>query len=254
MTRLRDLDLRRHLTDPALKAAFVTPMFDIVAPRYDDFTRLFSFGMDRGWKKAMMARALAAVPEPRVAVDLASGTGDLAHAVASGTRGCRVAGLDASPAMIAFAKARLAASPEPLASRIEFAVGDLGSIPRGDASVDLITAGYAYRNGPPLEDALRESARVLCPGGVIAVLDFYRPAHPLWRELFLGYLRAAGNAVGWWWHREPVVYGYIAESIRAFVTANEFSNALRQAGFDLIEEVDRLGGGIAIHIARRREK
>jgi demethylmenaquinone methyltransferase/2-methoxy-6-polyprenyl-1,4-benzoquinol methylase len=251
MARLRDLDLERHLADPALKPRFVTPMFDIVAPRYDDFTRLFSFGMDRGWKSELVGLAVAGAPAPAQVIDLACGTGDLAIAVATAVPGARVLGVDASQEMIAFARARLSAERAQVAGRITAIPGDLGAIPAATGSVDLVTAGYAFRNGPPLSDTLREAARVLRPGGILASLDFYRPSAPVWRQLLLGYLRAAGNLVGWWWHREPIVYGYIAASIDAFVSAEEFTAALAGSGFEGVQCYRRLGGGVALHIARR---
>jgi demethylmenaquinone methyltransferase/2-methoxy-6-polyprenyl-1,4-benzoquinol methylase len=253
MVPLRDLDLRAHLADPALKPKFVTPMFDLVAPRYDDFTRLFSFGMDRAWKGELLDAAFAARPDPTDALDLACGTGDLAIAVARRTPAARVLGVDASREMLAFAAARITAEGNAIAARTAAVYGDLGSIPAPDHSADLITAGYAFRNGPPIAAALAEARRVLRPGGVLAVLDFYRPASVIWRVLFLGYLRAAGNIVGWSWHRQPVAYGYIASSVEAFVSAEEFSAALTSSGFELISVRRKILGGIAIHVARLPE-
>jgi demethylmenaquinone methyltransferase/2-methoxy-6-polyprenyl-1,4-benzoquinol methylase len=120
-----------------------------------------------------------------------------------------------------------------------------------EASVDVVTAGYALRNVPDFRKALSEIARVLKPGGRLFTLDFYRPASPIWRRAFLAYLSAAGNAVGWLWHREPVVYGYIAHSVDHFVSIDAFNAALAETGF-LVEHVHRkLLGGIAIHHARR---
>lgn len=263
MPRLGDLDLDRHLREPAIKAEFVTPMFDLIAPRYDAFTRLFSFGMDRGWKRELVAAAMAewraghaqrrsASDGSISVVDLACGTGDIAFSIASAASRANVIGIDASPEMIARARAAegaARASGERGAAR--FVVGDLGATGLPDQSADIVTAGYAYRNGPPLQHALAESARILRPGGVLAVLDFYKPANPVWRALLLTYLRWAGNAVGWWWHREPVVYGYIAKSIDAFVTAAEFTRALQATGFRPVLVRHKLGGGVAIHIATR---
>ena len=269
MKRLRDLDLKRHLGDPALKAAFVTPMFDLIAPRYDAFTRLFSFGMDASWKRALLAHALTAQGDVHYALDLACGTGDLAFAVAAARRAARVAGVDASQEMLVLARARVdkgradagradaggadagGADIADIADRVRFLHGDLSALPASDRSADLITCGYGFRNAN-FAPALRECARVLRPRGVLAVLDFYRPQARLWRTLFLGYLRAAGNIVGWWWHREPVVYGYIAHSIDAYISAAEFTRTADSAGFDLVRLETHLGGGVAIHILRRR--
>jgi demethylmenaquinone methyltransferase/2-methoxy-6-polyprenyl-1,4-benzoquinol methylase len=247
MTRLRDLDLQRHLADPAIRQRFVTPMFDLIAPRYDAFTRRFSFGMDARWKRRLVAQVAEHAPRAATVLDLACGTGDLAFAVTRILPHAHVTGLDASANMIALAADRTTGGSTP-----RFRVGDLGAIPAGTASVDVVTAGYGYRNVPDHRAALREAARVLRPGGTLATLDFYRPASPLWRALFLGYLRTAGDAVGWLWHREPVAYGYIAPSIDAFVSWQQFSRDLDAAGFDLTH-VDRfLLGGVAIHLATRR--
>jgi ubiquinone/menaquinone biosynthesis methyltransferase len=245
MARLRDFDMAAHVADPARKAAFVTPMFDLIAPRYDDFTRRFSFGMDSGWKRSLIDRALTHSPAPRDVVDLACGTGDLGAAVATRVADARVTGVDASREMLGLARQR--------GTAVTFRDADLAQLPFADASVDLMTAGYAFRNGL-LAPSLAECARVARPGAVLAVLDFYRPVRAVWRTLFLAYLRAAGNIVGWWWHREPVAYGYIAHSIDTYVSVAGFSDAARLAGFEPIEVGSFLGGGVAIHILRRRNE
>ncbi|MFI5311037.1 MAG: ubiquinone/menaquinone biosynthesis methyltransferase [Gemmatimonadales bacterium] len=246
MARLRDLDLDRHLADPALKQRFVTPMFDLVAPRYDKFTRTFSYGMDQTWKAMLVSDLAARTPAGARILDLACGTGDLAFAVAAVIPGARVTGVDASARMIDLARERASTPAAPA-----FVVGDMTHLDLADGTVDAISAGYAFRNAPDHLTALREAARVLRPGGVMVTLDFYRPASPLWRALLLGYLRAAGNTVGWWWHREPVAYGYIAPSIAAFVSWQEFNEALAATGFD-VDRVRRFVlGGVAIHVSVR---
>lgn len=248
---LAAMDLASHLADPARKQAFVTPMFDVIAPRYDAFTRAFSFGMDARWKRDLVDAALAALPTPSDAhavVDLACGTGDLAMAVAARCPAARVLGVDAAPRMIAEAARRNAAA----APRVTFAVGDAMRLDLPDASVDLLTAGYCYRNVPDWHAALREAARVLRPGGIFADLDFFRPSFAPWRALFLWYLRRAGDVVGWAWHRAPVVYGYIAPSIAGFCTRDAFTEGLRAAGFEPVAVRSHLGGGVALHVARKR--
>ena len=248
---LRHLDVDEHLADPALKQRFVTPMFDIIAPRYDQFTRLFSFGMDRGWKAELLDDAVAAAPAEAVVVDLACGTGDLAFAIAERVAGARVSGVDASPRMIEGAKARRRARAGGAAGRVAFRIGDMTRLDVPDASVDILTAGYGFRNVPDFRVALAEAARVLQPGGRLLTLDFYRPRSAFWRVLFLGYLRVAGDLVGWLWHREPVVYGYIARSIDSFVSVTDFSEALESSGFAVERVSVKLFGGVAIHVARK---
>jgi len=224
-------------------------MFDIIAPRYDRFTRVFSFGMDRRWKTDVISWMRTAVAPSSRVLDLACGTGDLAFAAGRRASHGSVVGIDASSKMIELARGR--ADREAPLNNVRFEVGDIASLNVDAASVDVVTAGYALRNVPDYAQAIQEIARVLKPGGVLATLDFYRPERAVWRSLFLGYLTLAGNWVGWLWHREPVVYGYIAPSIDHFVSWQRFSATLEQHGL-LVEAVHtKLLGGVAIHFARR---
>jgi ubiquinone/menaquinone biosynthesis methyltransferase len=241
---LRGMSLERHLSDPALKQQFVTPMFDIIASRYDEFTRLFSFGLDRHWKSQLLSELESHVGPNTRALDLACGTGDLTFALAA--KGAQVTGVDASPRMIEAATQR---SRGPLSP--SFVVGDMTALDVSDASIDIVTAGYALRNVPDVRRGLREIARVVRRGGRLLTLDFYRPTNVVWRQVFLTYLSAAGNTVGWLWHREPVVYGYIARSVDHFVSIQEFSAALAEAGFAVERVYSHLHGGIAVHHALR---
>ncbi len=247
--RLAELDLEAHLADPALKQRFVTPMFDLIAPRYDRFTRAFSFGMDRRWKGELMAWVTQTLaPDARV-LDLACGTGDLAFAAATRAARGEVVGIDTSASMIAIARDR--ARSEAPHGKVRFAVGDISSLAEESASVDAVTAGYALRNVPDYERVIAEVARVLKPGGRFATLDFYRPESLIWRRLFLGYLTVAGNWVGWLWHREPVAYGYIAPSIDHFVSWQRFTRSLEKHGLRVEHVRTKLLGGVALHFARR---
>ncbi len=245
---LREMDLEAHLADPALKQRFVTPMFDVIAPRYDDFTRIFSLGMDRGWKRELVAEARRVTSAGATVLDLACGTGDLAFDIAKAIPGARVTGVDASAGMIEAAARRATGEGPP---GVSFAVGDMTSIDAPAGSVNLITAGYGFRNVPDHRAALREAARALAPGGYLLTLDFYRPENRLWRRLLVAYLTIAGGVVGWLWHRVPVVYAYLGPSVEHFVSWEQFARDLREAGF-VVERVERkVLGGIAIHVARR---
>jgi len=248
LARFRAQDLDAAMADVARKQGLVTPMFDVIAPRYDAFTRLFSFGMDASWKRDLIAATTIHARAARTALDIACGTGDLGIALATALPALRVTGVDPSVEMLRLAGTRTGTDAE---RRVTYAVGEFAALPSETASVDVITAGYGFRNAPDLDAAIRECARVLRPGGTLGSLDFFLPTNALWRELFLWYLRLAGNLVGWWWHRTPAIYGYIARSIDSFVTSDEFSARLRAHGFVLIESRQMLLGGIGLHIARR---
>lgn len=242
---LRHLDAAKHLDDPATKQRYVTAVFDLVAPRYDDFTRWFSFGMDERWKRELVHLALAASERAggsAIVADLASGTGDIAFALAD--QGRFVVAIDASKEMLTHAATRGLGSN---GAGPRLAGGDMTALPIPTASVDVVTVGYGLRNASQLGASLDEIARVLRPGGHVIALDFYKPRSAVWRTLFLNYLAVAGSIYGWVLHREPAAYGYIARSISRYITATELSDALVRRGFVVYEERRRLIGGIAIH-------
>ena len=245
---LRDLDVERYLGDPALRQSYVTPMFDLIAPRYDDFTRVFSFGMDRGWKDSLVDMARTTVVPGGLVADVATGTGDLAYAVAQSRPDLRVAAVDVSTEMLSRARRR---GESAASSNVRVSGGDLSALPFASRSLDGVTAGYALRNTPDWNASIAELARVLKPGGRLFTLDFYQPPFAPWRTLFLGWLAFSGRAVGWWWHREPMAYGYIAHSIEHFTTAQRFSEALESNGFKVLATESHLGGGIVLHHAQR---
>lgn len=244
---LRGMDLREQFADPGRRQRFVTRMFDIIAPRYDRFTRVFSYDMDASWKQELLS-FLPSLANGEIAADLACGTGDLALAVAGRSPGASVIGVDASARMIEQARER------GHSAGVAFGVGDMIRLPFADGSLRALTVGYGFRNVPDWGVAVAEAARVLAPGGTLLVLDFYRPRSALWRALFLGYLRVAGHLIGWLWHGEGIVYGYIAPSIAAFVDAETFAGALREKGFEVAAVREKLWGGVALHAARRQRR
>lgn len=223
-------------------------MFDLVAPRYDRFTRWFSYGMDSGWKRGLIRQAISVLPDGGTVVDLACGTGDLTRAARRhGGTAVRCIGVDPSSKMLELARRRSMAP----SSRITYLRGDMMTVPLATGCADVVTIGYGLRNVPDHRAALQEVSRILKSGGWLLTLDFYLPERSIWRRLFLGYLAVAGNAYGWMWHREPAAYGYIAKSIRAFVTPTAFERSLREAGFQTVLAEAKLLGGICIHAARK---
>lgn len=244
-------NLATYLADPARKQELVTPLFDLIAPGYDRFTRAFSYGMDARWKRQLvgwLARDMGAERALSV-LDVACGTGDLAVATVRALPQARVHGIDVSLSMLEIARSRVDRRAQ---DRLSFAFGDFMKLEAESASLDVVTAGYAIRNAPDPQLALGELARVLRPGGRLYVLDFYRPAPRLWRGLYLAYLRAAGAAVGWWWHRAPAAYEYIAASIASYVSWEEFTVWLTAAGLRVDTVAPRVAGGVALISAERR--
>ena len=241
------MDIGAHLDDKARKTKYVRTIFDTIAPGYDKFARVFSFGMDKSWKAILTAEAAKRAVERATIVDLACGTGDFGIELARCTSARFVVGLDLSPQMLSEAKERIAGK----GSRLMLAACDMLNLCLNDKSVDVVSIGYGLRNTADVAMALREIARVLRPGGILVNLDFHRPVGAFRRELFLWYMWNAGRLAGWLWHREPVTYGYLAASIRRYLTIPEFEKELACAGFQIEWRTSRLGGAIGMHVARR---
>ena len=148
------------------KTRSVQAMFDVIAPRYDLVNRVMTFRMDVGWRRRTVS-ALG-LPPGAVVVDLACGTGDLAADLAE--RGLVPIGADLSFGMLAAAPRRFA--------RIQ---SDGAALPMPDASVDGVTCGFALRNFTDLRATFAEMARVVRPGGRIALLEVATPPNPVLR-------------------------------------------------------------------------
>lgn len=224
------------------KRRYVRSLFATIADRYDLITIVLSYGQDRRWKRRLV-RLSAPRPGDR-ALDLATGTGDLAFALAR--RGVTVVGLDVTRRMIELARAKAPGGPAPA-----FLVGDMVALPFAPASFDLITVGYGLRNVPDLEAALDEMLRVLKPGGRALSLDFNRPGNPLVRNLYLRYLSIVGGLLGWTLHRDPDTYRYIPASIRTYPGDAGVAALMQARGFTRVRRYPVLWGLMTIHHAFR---
>ena len=244
--RLRDFDL----SDPSAKREYNRKLFSPVAEVYPLVTRLLSFGRDAAWKRDLILR-LPADGVARV-LDLACGPGDLTFRLALRYPEAEIVGIDLSPAMLSRAALALDASPNELRRRISFFEEDMNQLPFDAASFDLITGGYALRNSPDLEKSLNEIFRMLKPGGRAAFLDFSRSRRRWISRVQTGLMNFWGRLWGRLLHRNPEVYGYIAESLKAFPDVAAFSRMLDQAGFELLLSRAYMFGMLRITMIRRR--
>jgi demethylmenaquinone methyltransferase / 2-methoxy-6-polyprenyl-1,4-benzoquinol methylase len=239
------MSLRERIATPDGKRRLVRAIFATIADRYDFITVVLSYGQDRRWKRRLIDLA---APRPGArALDLATGTGDLAFALAS--RGTRVVGLDITFRMIELANGK--ASPLGPSRAPSFVVGDMLALPFPSGSFDIVTTGYGLRNVPNLATAIEEIERVLSPGGCVVSLDFNRPSNRLVRSAYLGYLTLVGAALGWVLHRDPDTYRYIPASIRQYPGAEAVARLFESRGFIGVRCYPVLGGLMTIHHAIR---
>lgn len=236
------MSIHDRIATPDGKRRYVRSLFATIADRYDFITVVLSYGRDQRWK-----RRLVDLADPSAgirALDLATGTGDIAFAVQKRCR--RVIGLDVTRRMIELAKAKAAGSTDNRAQPA-FLVGDMAALPFQTASFDLITTGYGLRNVPDLTTAIDEMLRVLKPGGQALSLDFNRPTNAIVRAAYLLYLTIVGSALGWILHRDPDTYRYIPASIRRYAGAAAVARLMEARGFVRVRYYPVLGGLMAIH-------
>ena len=150
-------------------------MFDGIARRYDLLNRVNSLGLDQGWRRRLVA-ALELQPGQRV-LDLATGTADLPLAFVRHQSDLSVVGLDPSVGMLEVGRKKVSAAGQE--ARIELVEGDAQALPYDDHTFDRISMSFGIRNVPDRAQALREMARVLKPGGRLAILELARPGRGL---------------------------------------------------------------------------
>ncbi len=233
-----------ELHSPDGKRQYNRDLFAVVATRYDVVTRFLSFGRDQAWKR----RLIRLCPQAGVhdVLDLACGTGDITLALHRQFPQSDVTGLDLTREMITRAQRRSRTCIRRHSGSLNFLEGDMNALPSRDESIDLVTGGYALRNAPDLDHALREVHRVLRPGGWAVFLDFSAPPSPGLRALQYGILRFWGEVWGWLLHGDPHVYGYIARSLRVFPPVPELARRARHAGFSLHYSPLLMGGMMQI--------
>jgi len=215
-------------------------MFSTIAPRYDFITRIFSYGMDRRWKRRGVERA--SLPEKPLVLDLASGTGDFSELVAGRCPGARSIAVDLTEGMLRLARRR--GIPRAVCA-------DATALPFPPGTFDCVFIGYGLRNFPDLNAALREIERVTRPGGLLVTLDFFLPANPVLRRLYVGYLYVQGAFWGLVLHGRPRIYTYIPDSLRSFVSIQEFNDRLQCTGYGSVTARGFIFGGIGLHWAAK---
>ncbi len=222
-------------------------LFAPLGGSYDAVATLLSFGQDLRWRRAMVA-VIGAAPGERV-LDVATGTGMVAWELVR-RYGCMVVGLDQSPGMLAGARARLARDSV-LAGRVSVIEGEAERLPFADAAFDHLTFTYLLRYVDDPAATLAELARVVRPGGRIAMLEFAVPPNPLWRAAWRLYTHVGLPVLGRLFSREWASTGsFLAHSIPDFYERFSLERVVqlwRDAGIEGVH-VRRmsLGGGVVM--------
>ncbi|MDX1477213.1 MAG: bifunctional demethylmenaquinone methyltransferase/2-methoxy-6-polyprenyl-1,4-benzoquinol methylase UbiE [Saprospiraceae bacterium] len=220
-------DVRPYHQSAESKKHQVRKMFDNIAPHYDFLNHFLSAGMDIRWRKRAIAM-VGAEPGERI-LDMATGTGDMAIALARTYPGTTVLGVDLAPQMLRIASKKTAARQ--LGDRITYQEGDSEQLPMADGSFHHATVAFGVRNFEHLERGLAEMHRVLKPGGRIVVLEFTKPRSFPFKQLFNAYFRYLLPLIGKIRSGDNRAYKYLYESVQAFPDYERFNRKLEEAGF-----------------------
>jgi demethylmenaquinone methyltransferase/2-methoxy-6-polyprenyl-1,4-benzoquinol methylase len=239
-----------HAADPLgadKRPARIAGMFDAIAHRYDLLNHVLSGGLDVYWR-ARAIRTLGFTGQETV-LDLCTGTCDLAIAAldrrSGGAR--RVVGIDFAGAMLGIGQRKLRGRR--LEERAPLVRGDAMHLPLATGVVDAVTMAFGIRNVADPAAACREIARVLRPGGRLAVLEFAMPRVPLVRGVYTWYFRHVLPRIGRAVSRHHEAYAYLPASVGTFLTPGEFAALVGGAGFTSVRAVPLTLGVVYLYTA-----
>ncbi|HWD70088.1 MAG TPA: bifunctional demethylmenaquinone methyltransferase/2-methoxy-6-polyprenyl-1,4-benzoquinol methylase UbiE [Solirubrobacteraceae bacterium] len=230
------------LAEPQVRA-----MFDRIAGVYDRTNSVMTAGLHHKWRRR--AVELTQVGAGSRVLDVATGTGDLAFALAEtiGPTG-QVVGADFSEQMLKIARNKAAGgSVGPASAPVQFEQANALLLPHANAEFDAATVGFGVRNFSDLDQGLRELARVVRPGGRVVILEMTTPQKPplstFFRFWFDRVVPVLGRAAG-----DSDAYTYLPNSVRRFPGPDELAGRMAGVGFGDIRYVLTAGGIIALHV------
>jgi demethylmenaquinone methyltransferase/2-methoxy-6-polyprenyl-1,4-benzoquinol methylase len=225
-------------------------MFDTIARRYDLLNRIMSFGMDGRWRQQLIAALqLGAMPAGSQVLDVATGTGDVALAILARRPDLRLTGLDPSASMLSRAAVKRGAQGHPHHA-LTLCEGDAQAMPFADATFAAACISFGIRNVPDRARAMREMARVVQPGGTVAVLELGEPTQGVLAPLarfhvhrivpLLGTMLVGGAA-----------YAYLQRSITAFGAPEAFAQLMRESGLSNVSFRPLSFGALHLYVGTR---
>ncbi len=222
----------------------VRAMFARIASRYDLMNRVMTLGRDQAWRRATV-ESVAPPPGGRV-LDIGCGTGDLTiHLIRAGVR--VAVGLDPVPAMLYSASTKISDQ----GTTPSLVRGDALALPFPDETFDCVVSAFVMRNIADLPAAIRESRRVLRPGGRLGILELTPMRIPLVSALFRLYFHAVVPMLGGWITGDRAAYEYLPASVDRFPTATMLSGLLSANGFTKIRFRRFMLATVALHVAEK---
>lgn len=219
---------------------WVRGMFGQIAPRYDLLNHLLSFNVDKHWRNRTVKRVTPILERPDAKVaDLCCGTCDLLIAMETRLNG-QAFGTDFCHPMLTAAQGKNLRSP--------LFEADAMKLPVGDASLDLVTCAFGFRNLPNYRSGLDEMLRVLKPGGTAAILEFSTPPNAAFASFYNFYSRYVLPQIGAMISGSKDAYTYLPESVKKFPGAEALAAEMKSVGFTKVEFERMTFGVVALHV------
>lgn len=231
------------LPAPEEKQTYVRGMFDAIAPRYDLLNSVLSARLHHSWRRTAVREA--AVNPGDVALDVCTGTGDLAFELARkvGAKG-HVIGSDFSLPMLHFGGLK---RDKWNVANVAMALADTQALPFPDNTFDAVTVGFGIRNVANIQKGIGEMARVAKPGGRVVLLEFSQPTNPVFAALYKWYSFTLLPLIGGMISGTRSAYEYLPSSVAAFHTREELSAMMAKAGLSQVRVTNLMFGTVAIH-------
>jgi demethylmenaquinone methyltransferase/2-methoxy-6-polyprenyl-1,4-benzoquinol methylase len=225
----------------------VAQMFDAISGNYDGLNRVISFGIDIKWRKKVVQ--LVSDKNPKIVLDIATGTGDLALLMTK-TSAEKIIGLDISAGMLAVGREKIEAKN--LSNTIEMLLADSENMPFENDTFDAITVAFGVRNFENLEKGLAEILRVLKPNGVFVILETSVPEKTPFKQGYQFYSRNILPLIGKLFSKDNSAYQYLSDSASVFPYGEALNNILRKIGFIEVIAMPQTFGVATIYSASKK--
>ncbi|WP_259070770.1 bifunctional demethylmenaquinone methyltransferase/2-methoxy-6-polyprenyl-1,4-benzoquinol methylase UbiE [Mucilaginibacter sp. X4EP1] len=216
-----------YQNEQVTKKEQVADMFNNISKTYDFLNHFLSLGIDIIWRK----KAINELKEnqPKLILDVATGTGDFAFEALSILKPEKIIGVDISQGMLDIAQQKI--TKRGLGDKFEIKLGDSEKLPFSDNQFDAVTVAYGVRNFEHLEKGLADIQRVLKTGGKAVVLEFSKPkAFPV-KQLYNFYFNYITPGIGKLFSKDSRAYTYLPESVAAFPDGERFTAMMEKVGF-----------------------
>jgi len=224
----------------------VATMFNNISKKYDFLNHFLSLGIDILWRKKSIK--LLKPHQPKVMLDIATGTGDFALEALS-LKPTKIIGIDISEGMLAVGKDKIKAKG--VDSIIDLQLGDSENLPFDNDYFDAYTVGFGVRNFENLEKGLTEMLRVLKPNGKAVILEFSKPKKFPIKQVYNFYFNNILPGIGKLVSKDNAAYTYLPESVNAFPEGEEFVQILSKLGYKEIKNMPLMFGIASIYYASK---